>query len=88
MKRLVIAFGLLAGCSGQDAGNQSAGSAPQAGNTSAPAPQSRPGGMITGLTGLYESSGPGRTNQLCMVDPQGETARFGLVVWGGGDHSC
>lgn len=49
----------------------------------------KPGAAITTLTGLYEGPGQaGRTSQMCMVDPAGETARFGLVVWGANDHSC
>jgi hypothetical protein len=87
MKTLPIMLALLAGCQAQPepTGNAVAGGS---GNTS-PAPQSRPGAAITTLTGLYEGRArAGRTSQLCMVDPEGETARFGLVVWGDGNHSC
>jgi hypothetical protein len=89
MKKLLFALALLAGCQGQtgEGGNQSAG--PGGTGSGAPAAHSRPGAKITTLTGLYESSAQaGPTSQLCMVDPSGETAQFGLVVWGSNDHSC
>ncbi len=89
MKKLLFALAFLTGCQGQpgEAGNQSAASGGKAG--SGPAAQSRPGAKITTLTGLYEGSAQaGPTSQLCMVDPSGETAQFGLVVWGSNDHSC
>lgn len=89
MKKLVV-IGLMcvAACSERDDANGAAASAPAAPGTATPAPQQRPGAAITSLTGLYEGQGPGRTNQLCMVDPKGETARFGLVAWGAGENSC
>jgi hypothetical protein len=89
MKKLLFALAFLAGCQGQTGagGNQSGGMG--ATGSGAPAAQSRPGAKITTLTGLYESSAQaGPTSQLCMVDPSGETAQFGLVVWGSNDHSC
>ncbi len=88
MKKLLFAVLILAACSrdGADSGG---------GNASAPAGQtvsegrSSPSGAITTLTGLYEGGGgAGPRDQMCMVDPQGETARFGLVVWGAEQHSC
>jgi len=88
MKKLMILVLLLAACSREGADRRD-------GNAAAPldqggsAPMSRPGGPITTLTGLYEGGGEaGPKNQLCMVDPRGETAQFGLVVWGGEQHSC
>ena len=40
------------------------------------------------LTGLYEGSGDVPKNQMCIVEEGKGAARFGLVVWGGGQHSC
>ena len=77
MKRLLIAFLLLAGCEqNQTLGNQS---------SSAPEPVDKPGQppRLETLTGLYEGGGPGRRNQLCVLDD-----RFGLVIWGSNNHSC
>jgi hypothetical protein len=88
MKKILFAFLLLAACSRE-------GADPGGGNASAPAGQpdsggrSSPSGPITTLTGLYEGGGEaGPKHQMCMVDPQGETAQFGLVVWGDGQKSC
>ena len=89
MKKLLFALAFLGGCQGQsgEGGNQISG--PGGTGSSAPAAQSRPGARITTLTGLYEGAGQaGPTSQLCMVDPVGESAQFGLVVWGSNDHSC
>jgi hypothetical protein len=88
MKRLLFALILLGACSG--GGGESGG-----GNQAAPAGRDgsavsgAPKGPITTLTGLYESrSAAGPASQLCMVDPKGENAQFGLVVWGADQHSC
>lgn len=87
MKRLLIALLFASACQSQPEdpdGNEAGPSANRASTQ-----PSRPGAAITTLTGLYEGPGQaGRTSQMCMVDPAGETARFGLVVWGANDHSC
>jgi hypothetical protein len=89
MKKLLVVFAFLAGCSGQDGQGGGNASAPAGQGSGTSAPQGRPGATITTVTGLYESGGSAdRKNQLCMVDPEGETARFGLVVWGENEHSC
>jgi hypothetical protein len=90
MKKLLIAFVLLSGCSGQEDGGGNMASSTRQTQASRPeTPQGRPGAAITTLTGLYEGGGEvSRKSQLCMVDPEGETARFGLVAWGENDHSC
>ena len=79
MKKLLIAFALLAGCSGGEGeGNQADGGKGEA---------LAPGGRLTTLTGLYEGGETRPPNQLCIIEGQSE-ARFGLVVWGGNLHSC
>lgn len=89
VKKLLFPLMFLAGC--QQQADQAGGNvvAPGGPGARAPATPSRPGAAITTLTGLYE--GPrqaGAVSQMCMVDPAGETARFGLVVWGSNQHSC
>ncbi|HEX8444919.1 MAG TPA: hypothetical protein VF631_14870 [Allosphingosinicella sp.] len=89
MKKLLFALAFLAGCQGQsDGGGNEAVGRGGAGSAARPV-QGRPDGKIATLTGLYEGAGQaGPTSRLCMVDPAGETAQFGLVVWGSNDHSC
>ncbi len=88
MMRILFPILLLAACSqgrGDSGGDNAAVPAGQSGS----AARSSPGGPITTLTGLYEGGGEtGPKNQMCMVDPSGETARFGLVIWGAEQHSC
>ncbi len=91
MKKLLIALLLLAGCQGETEKGEgkASGQGASGGASGSTLGQSRPGGRITAVTGLYEGGGQaGPTSQLCMVDPEGETARFGLVVWGSDEHSC
>jgi hypothetical protein len=78
MRVLAVAL-LLAGCSkgGNEGANETGPGAPSASS-------GRPG--LT-LMGLYEGEGAGPTNQMCIVERAG-THHFGLVVWGGGMHSC
>jgi hypothetical protein len=44
-------------------------------------------GPITTLVGLYEGGSSQLPHQMCVVDRKGEQ-RFGLIVWGTGDHNC
>ena len=82
MKKLVIVMLILAGCSRGGEQNQAAETRDQPQVQRAPEP-------ATSLTGLYEGGNSDRPNQLCIVeDGKGAPARFGLVVWGGGLHSC
>jgi hypothetical protein len=86
MKMLLIALLILAGCSrGEEQGGGNASGQGSAG-TSAAAPGSP--GRIGTLMGLYEGGDVDPKNQLCMVENEGETPRFGLVVWGSNQHSC
>lgn len=75
MNRIAIAFLLLAGCSGGDGQPE--------GNQAAAAPVAEP----ASLTGLYEGGAAATPNQMCIVARGGEQ-HFGLVVWGGNQHSC
>ena len=88
MKKLLIAFAILTGCSGgddQQAGGNAAGSS-QGGGSARPR---APGAELTTLTGLYEGGETNPRNQMCIIDGEGENdARFGMVVWGAGMHSC
>lgn len=84
MKKLLLALLLLAGC--REAEQKQAGGEAADGNMSAKAVS---GGPIATLTGLYEGGqGSAPRNQLCMVENSDTDTRFGLVVWGGGQHSC
>ncbi len=86
MKKLLIPLLLLAACSGEEGGNTTGQP-----NQSAPAgpKASRPGEppALKTLVGLYEGGDSGRPHRMCVVEEGGDT-RFGLVVWGGNDHSC
>jgi hypothetical protein len=89
MKKLLIALVLLASCSSSKEEGDHApkgGDAPSAA-ADAPDPASSQAGAIAGLTGLYEGGGEPR-NQMCVVKGKGGEQRFGLIVWGGSQHSC
>ena len=81
MKKLLVAFVLLAGCRGE----------PEEGNRAAAPRQSAPAraepARIGDLGGLYEGGGAPK-HQMCVVRGKGGEQRFGLVVWGGNMHSC
>lgn len=88
MKKLLLAAFFLASCSSSEDSNR-----PEGGNSTQPAREeaakgapARPG-TIAGLTGLYEGGGEPR-NQMCVVEGKGGEERFGLIVWGGNQHSC
>jgi hypothetical protein len=81
MKKLLLAFLLVAGCRGE----------PQEGNQTAAPKESPPAraepARIGDLGGLYEGGGDPK-HQMCVVRGKGGEQRFGLVVWGGNMHSC
>lgn len=77
MKKLAILMLLLVGCSGGKEPDGEAQSGEQGGSSTA-----------TSLTGLYEGGAADPRNRMCIVEGEGGDARFGLVVWGGGMHSC
>jgi hypothetical protein len=90
MKKLLVAALLLASCSGSDetgkkaGGNKAASSGEsQVQSKAAEAPQS-----LGTLIGLYEGGGREPRHQMCVVKGQGGEQRFGLIVWGGNQHSC
>jgi hypothetical protein len=87
MKRLIVAFLILGGCSGGD--NQADGNAlaPAGTGKSGSAP-ALTGEIGSSLMGLYEGGDISRKNQLCIVDNEGAQPRFGLVVWGANQNSC
>lgn len=85
MKILPVLLLALAACS---PGADSGGNASIADSGSASTPAAQKAGQSSGpLTGLYESGGDVPKDQMCIVE-EGKSARFGLVVWGGGQHSC
>lgn len=85
MKILPVLLLALAACSpsADSGGNGST----TAGNAASTAPTPASAGSSEPLTGLYESGGDIPKDQMCIVE-EGKSARFGLVVWGGGQHSC
>lgn len=90
MKKLLVAAVLLASCSGSDESEQMVG-----GNEAAPAvrgqnqsERSAAPEVLATLTGLYEGGGREPRHQMCVVKGQGGDQRFGLIVWGGNQHSC
>jgi hypothetical protein len=90
MRKFSIACLLLLGCQQQAEQPDGNTVAPRGAQTADVQSEQRPGPAITTLAGLYEGrrQGAGPVSQMCMVDPAGEVARFGLVVWGANDHSC
>ena len=84
MRTILIALLMLAGCRGsEEQANQPAQTATPQKEKSRP----QPAGLST-LTGLYEGGNVQRPDQLCITEGKGGANRFGLVVWGGNDHSC
>jgi hypothetical protein len=89
MKKLLLAFFLLASCSSSDEPNNQSAGASQPGNSSAKADDPRSGkAPIASLTGLYEGGEGKPKNQMCVVEGKGGEQRFGLIVWGSNLHSC
>lgn len=82
MKRMWIALALLVGCSNEAATDNRARPADQ------PQKRARTGkpAELGQLVGLYEGSGS-PAHQMCVVK-RASGHGFGLVVWGGNNHSC
>ena len=86
MKRILVVLALVAGCGAGD---------PQVDNETAVSQNAVASGnpavqavRTAALTGLYESGGGERPDQLCIVDRAPGDSRFGLVVHGEGLMSC
>ncbi|MGF1549607.1 MAG: hypothetical protein ACFBQW_03610 [Sphingomonadaceae bacterium] len=80
MKRLGLAFLLLFAASCERRETPSPPPAP-------PPAQVGLVGFQRPMTGLYRDGRGGPASELCIVE-EGRIARFGLVAWGGNDHSC
>jgi hypothetical protein len=89
MKKTLLILLLLAAC-GRDDQSGDNRAAPESGGPAAskskPDPSS-PAGAGTRLAGLYEGGSGAQKNQMCIVEKGGES-QFGLLVWGGNQHSC
>ena len=81
---------LVAACGAQDGLGNTAAPAGAAANGAAPTDVPAPVQAVqtASLTGLYESGPAARRSQMCIIDRGTGNARFGLVLWGAGDHSC
>ncbi len=88
MKKLVLTLLALSACSGGNESNRAA-EGNGAGAESSPPAATRPGApaALATLVGLYEGGDAARPHRMCVVEREGGTS-FGLVVWGGNDHSC
>ena len=83
MYKLLIALTLLGSCS---SGGGAGANHSEEQSKAAPASATRPA-TPESLVGLYESDQSGSVSQICIVERGGQS-RFGLVLWGGNDHSC
>ncbi len=89
MKKSLLILLVLAAC-GRDDPSADNGAAPAPGGTAASKSKSEPSspaGAGTRLAGLYEGGSGAQKNQMCIVEKDGES-QFGLLVWGGNQHSC
>ncbi|HEX8379185.1 MAG TPA: hypothetical protein VF619_01395 [Allosphingosinicella sp.] len=88
-KTLLLILLSLAGCGrGDPAADNRAAPEPGGQPASTAQPTSSPrSGAKTALAGLYEGGPGARKNQMCIVE-KGSESQFGLLVWGGNDHSC
>ncbi|HEX8511926.1 MAG TPA: hypothetical protein VF688_02335 [Allosphingosinicella sp.] len=88
MKKTLLTLFLLTACGRDDPADNRA--APESGGPAASKSRSvSSAGAKAGtrLTGLYEGGSGAQKNQMCIVEKGGE-AQFGLLVWGGNQHSC
>lgn len=84
MKKSLIALALVAGCgasSESESGGNAAGNAVQA--TAATDEVVVP----DSLTGLWQSGGGTRPNQMCVLEKKGK-AQFGITLWGANLRAC
>lgn len=89
MKKILLTLLLLAAC-GRDDPAADNRAAPDSGGPEASkskASPALPADSGARLTGLYEGGSGAQKNQMCIVEKGGE-AQFGMLVWGGNQHSC
>ncbi len=89
MKKTLLILMLLAAC-GRDDPAADNGAAAHSGGLAGSKARSVPSSEAeagTRLAGLYEGGSGTQKNQMCIVEKGGE-AQFGLLVWGGNEHSC
>jgi hypothetical protein len=85
---LAAAACLLSACDGDD-GNEAGGNLSGAPVTrTASAAPTGPIAAGESLTGLYEKKEGGLSSQLCIVEKEQGSGRFGLNIWGGNMHAC
>jgi hypothetical protein len=91
MKKSLVILALVAGCGASDhGGNNHAVTAAGRGRASVPAAAPPAPGRPSdapGLAGLYQSGSASQPNQLCIAD-KGDSAQFGLTVWGPNMAAC
>jgi hypothetical protein len=89
MKKSLLALVLVAGCGASGERNASAPTAAVGGASVPPAAAASAGPPVEAdnLVGLWQAGQGSRPDQLCVVR-RGDTAQFGLVVWGANLRSC
>jgi hypothetical protein len=98
MKKSLIALLLLSACGGggeggnnmatpATSGGAGAGGKAQGGGDGGP-DAAKSAVATAELTGLYESGGGARRNQLCILDKGTGNAQFGIIAWGAGTDNC
>jgi hypothetical protein len=90
MKKSLIILALVAGCGASDHGGNNSAAPEQANRAkvaAANAPAPPPPADSTGLAGLWQGGSSRQPNQLCIA-PKGDSAQFGITVWGPNMASC
>ena len=88
MNRSLIILALVAGCgasgNSQSGANMSGGGTGGAQQAGAPVEAAS---ADASLTGLWQSGGGTRPNQMCILDRKGK-AQFGITLWGPNLRAC
>ena len=84
MNRSLIILALVAGCGASGNSQSGANMSGGAQQASAPVEEAAAEGA---LTGLWESGGGTRPNQMCILDRKGK-AQFGITLWGPNLRAC
>jgi hypothetical protein len=88
MRRILVAFVLVAGCGGSGpASNQASPPVAQRSPDPSPAEPAPPPEREPSLAGLWEGGAAAHRDQLCLV-VKGSKTQFGVVVWGSNLASC